>query len=73
MLEAPGFAESQPYAQTFLDSTAIVKDFWVLSTYAELLLPTQNRVHRYVVTGEGTAQEALVSDWSEVFEDDGKR
>ena len=24
----PGFATSQPYAQTFLDSMAIVKDFW---------------------------------------------
>jgi len=75
VVEAPGFAESQPYAQTFLDSMAIVKDFWAEPTYAELLLAMQNRVHRYVVAGEGTAQEALdalVRDWTEVFEDDGK-
>jgi multiple sugar transport system substrate-binding protein len=75
VVEAPGFAESQPYAQTFLDSMAIVQDFWAEPTYAELLLAMQNRVHRYVVAGEGTAQEALdalVRDWTEVFEDDGK-
>ncbi len=75
VVEADGFAESQPYAQTFLDSMAIVKDFWAEPTYAELLLAMQNRVHRYVVAGEGTAQEALdalVRDWTEVFEDDGK-
>jgi multiple sugar transport system substrate-binding protein len=66
VVDAPGFAESQPYAQAFLDSMAIVKDFW-----AEM----QNRVHRYVIAGEGTAQEALdalLKDWTEVFEDDGK-
>ncbi|SEL79780.1 carbohydrate ABC transporter substrate-binding protein, CUT1 family [Roseovarius azorensis] len=75
VVEAPGFADSQPYAQAFLDSMAIVKDFWAEPTYAELLLAMQNRVHRYVIAGEGTAQEALdalVGDWTEVFEDDGK-
>ena len=75
VVEAPGFAESQPYAQTFLDSMAIVLDFWAEPTYAELLLAMQNRVHRYVIAGEGTAQEALdalMRDWTEVFEDDGK-
>ena len=75
VVQAPGFAESQPYAQTFLDSMAIVQDFWAEPTYAELLLAMQNRVHRFVVAGEGTAQEALdalVRDWTEVFEDDGK-
>jgi multiple sugar transport system substrate-binding protein len=75
VVDAPGFAESQPYAQAFLDSMAIVKDFWAEPTYAELLLAMQNRVHRYVIAGEGTAQEALdalLKDWTEVFEDDGK-
>ena len=33
----PGFATSQPYAQTFLDSMAIVKDFWADPNYASLL------------------------------------
>ena len=75
VVEDPGFADSQPYAQTFLDSMAIVKDFWAEPAYASLLLAMQDRVHSYVVAGEGTAQEALdalVKDWTEVFEDEGK-
>lgn len=75
VVEDPGFAASQPYAQTFLDSMAIVKDFWAEPAYADLLLPMQERIHNYVVAGEGTAQEALdglVRDWTEVFEAEGK-
>jgi len=71
----PGFATSQPYAQTFLDSMAIVKDFWAEPSYASLLQPAQKRFHDYVVAGQGTSKEALdalVKDWKEVFEDEGK-
>jgi len=76
VVEAPGFADSQPFAQTFLDSMAIVKDFWAEPSYASLLLPMQERIHNYVVAGSGTAKEALdglVKDWDEVFEDEGKK
>ncbi|MEP6827145.1 MAG: carbohydrate ABC transporter substrate-binding protein, partial [Aestuariivirga sp.] len=69
------FAKSQPYAQTFLDSMAIVKDFWAEPSYAALLLATQKRLHDYVVAGKGTAKEAmdgLVVDWTKVFKDEGK-
>jgi multiple sugar transport system substrate-binding protein len=71
----PGFASSQPYAQTFLDSMAIVKDFWAEPAFAPLMLAMQQRISDYVVAGQGTAQEALdllVADWTEVFEDEGK-
>ena len=76
VLDAPGFEDSQPYAQPFLDSMAIVKDFWAEPSYASLLLAMQARVHNYVVAGNGTAKEALdglVKDWDEVFEDEGKK
>ena len=76
VVEDPGFASSQPYAQTFLDSMAIVKDFWAEPSYASLLLSMQARVHNYVVAGNGTAKEALdslVKDWDEIFEDEGKK
>lgn len=76
VVEDPGFATSQPYAQTFLDSMAIVKDFWAEPAYADLLLAMQKRVHDFVIAGKGTAQEALdslVKDWDEVFEDEGKK
>ncbi len=75
VVENPSFAKSQPYAQTYLDSMAIVKDFWADPSYATLLQDSQKRFHDYVVAGNGTAQEALdglVQDWTTVFEDDGK-
>ncbi|KMK65624.1 ABC transporter substrate-binding protein [Puniceibacterium sp. IMCC21224] len=75
VVEDPGFATSQPYAQTFLDSMAIVKDFWAEPSYASLLQASQRRFHDYVIAGNGTAQEAmdgLVEDWIEVFDDEGK-
>jgi multiple sugar transport system substrate-binding protein len=75
VVEDPGFATSQPYAQTFLDSMAIVKDFWAEPSYASLLQASQKRFHDYVVAGKGTAKEAmdgLVKDWTEVFKDEGK-
>lgn len=71
----PGFATSQPYAQTFLDSMAIVKDFWAEPAYASLLQAAQKRFHDYAIAGQGTAKEAmdsLVEDWTEVFEEEGK-
>jgi ABC-type sugar transport system, periplasmic component len=74
VVENPSFVTSQPYAKAFLDSMAIVKDFWAEPSYASLLHAMQSRVHNYVVAGQGTAREALdglVTDWNEVFEDEG--
>lgn len=70
-----GFLASKPYAKVFADSLAIVKDFWQEPTYAQLLQAMQKRVHDYVIAGNGTAKEALdklVTDWEEVFREDGK-
>ena len=75
VVEDPGFATSQPYAQTFLDSMAIVKDFWAEPSYASLLQATQKRFHDYVVAGQGSAQDALdglAKDWTQIFDDEGK-
>jgi multiple sugar transport system substrate-binding protein len=75
VLNDPGFPKSAPFAQDFLTSMGIVKDFWAEPSYAQLLLAMQKRVHDYVVAGKGTAKEALdslVTDWEKVFKDDGK-
>lgn len=75
VVEDPGFASSQPYAKPFLDSMAIVKDFWAEPSYASLLQASQKRFHDYVVANQGTAKDALdglVKDWKMVFEDEGK-
>jgi multiple sugar transport system substrate-binding protein len=75
VVQDPGFVSSQPYAQTFLDSMAIVKDFWAEPAYADLLLAMQERMHNYVVAGQGSAKDALdgvVQDWTDIFQDEGK-
>ena len=76
VVEDPSFAATaSPMRKTFLDSMAIVKDFWAEPSYASLLQASQKRFHDYVVAGQGTAKEALdglVEDWTEVFQDDGK-
>jgi multiple sugar transport system substrate-binding protein len=71
----PSFVDSAPFAGDFLEAMANVKDFWQEPAYAELLLAMQERVHDYVVAGNGTAKEALdglIVDWTEVFEAEGK-
>ena len=75
VLEDPGFADTAPFAADFLKAMSGVQDFWQEPIYAELLLAMQQRVHDYVVAGQGTAQEALdklIEDWTISFEDDGK-
>ncbi len=75
VVEDPEFPKSQPYAQTFLDSMAIVKDFWAEPSYASLLQQSQKRFHDYVVAGQGTAKEAmdgLVADWTKTLKEAGK-
>ncbi len=70
VLEKPGFANSTPYAQVFLESMKIVKDFWQEPSYAELLQAMQKQVHNYVVLGEGTPQAAmdgLLKEWNATF------
>lgn len=75
VLDDPSFPKSAPFAQQFLDSMAIVKDFWAEPAYAQLLQAMQRRTHDYVVADKGTAQEALdllVKDWTGVFKEEGK-
>jgi multiple sugar transport system substrate-binding protein len=75
VLNDPSFKDSQPFAADFLVAMGQVQDFWQEPAYADLLLTMQERLHNYIVAGQGTAQEALdglVEDWTEVFEDEGK-
>ncbi len=75
VLNDPNFVNTAPFAGDFLEAMANVQDFWQEPAYASLLLAMQERLHNYVVAGQGTAQEALdglIEDWTEVFEDEGK-
>ncbi|MCB1487951.1 MAG: extracellular solute-binding protein [Bauldia sp.] len=71
----PDYPNSSPYAADFLVAMGQVQDFWQEPAYAELLQSMQKRIHDYVVADQGTAQEALdalVEDWTETFQDEGK-
>jgi multiple sugar transport system substrate-binding protein len=75
VLGSPDFVESAVYAQGFLDSMGIVKDFWQEPSFVELLIPMQENMHDYIVNGKGTAKGALdniIEEWEEVFESEGK-
>jgi multiple sugar transport system substrate-binding protein len=75
VIEGDGFEASAPFAGDFLTAMNQVQDFWQEPAYAELLLAMQRRLHDYVVADQGTAQEALdalIEDWTETFEDEGK-
>jgi multiple sugar transport system substrate-binding protein len=75
VLNDPEFVNSAPFAADFLKAMGGVQDFWQEPAYADLLQAMQERLHNYVVAGNGTAQEALdglIADWTEVFEDEGK-
>ena len=59
MLESEEFRNATPYNEAFYQSMFMVKDFWAVPEYAELLTQINNRIYPYVVGGEGTAKEAL--------------
>ncbi len=71
VLESEEFRNATPFNQAFFESMQIVKDFWATPEYAELLIQMNDRLHPYVVGGEGTAQAALdglAADWKATFE-----
>jgi multiple sugar transport system substrate-binding protein len=52
----------------------VVKDFWAVPYYAELLQELNNRLGPYIVGDQGTAKEALdalAADWEETIEANG--
>lgn len=75
ILESDEFRNATPYNEAFYQSMFMVKDFWAVPEYAELLTQINNRVYPFVVGGEGTAKEALdgvAQDWSETFKKYGR-
>jgi multiple sugar transport system substrate-binding protein len=75
VLESDEFRNATPYNEAFYQSMFMVKDFWAVPEYAELLTQINNRIYPYVVGGEGSAQEALdglAADWQATFEKYGR-
>jgi len=70
VLESAEFRNATPYNEAFYQTMFMVKDFWAVPEYADLLEQMKNRIGPYIVNGEGTAKEALdgvAQDWTETF------
>jgi multiple sugar transport system substrate-binding protein len=73
-LESPEFRSATPYNEAFYQSMFMVKDFWAVPFYAELIQELNNRLGPYVVHSEGSAQEALnalAADWEATIAQNG--
>jgi multiple sugar transport system substrate-binding protein len=74
ILKTDAFLNNTPYNKAFMESMNMVKDFWNVPVYAELLDVARTNLHNYVVGGEGTAQEALdavAAGWNKIFQENG--
>ena len=70
VLSSDKFRKATPYNEAFYQTMFMVKDFWAVPEYAELLEQINKRLHPYVVGNKGTAEEALnglADDWEATF------
>ena len=70
VLSSEKFRKATPYNEAFYQTMFMVKDFWATPEYAELLEQMNKRLHPFVVSGKGTAEEALnglADDWDATF------
>lgn len=75
VLESAEFRNATPYNEAFYQTMFIVKDFWAVPEYAELLEQMKSRIGPFIVNGEGTAKDALdgvAKDWTETFKKYGR-
>jgi len=66
ILESAKFRAATPYNEAFYQSLFMVKDFWAVPYYSELLDQMNKRIGPFIVTNQGTAKKALdglASDW----------
>lgn len=70
VLSSEKFRKATPYNEAFYQTMFMVKDFWAVPEYAELLDQINKRTHPFIVGGKGTAEEALnglADDWEATF------
>lgn len=61
VLETETFLKAQPYNPAFAETMTFVKDFWNIPEFGQLLQVTQAELSKFIVEGEGTAQETMDS------------
>jgi multiple sugar transport system substrate-binding protein len=59
VLQSEAFLNATPFNPAFAATMEIVKDFWNIPEYGELLEITQREFHAFIVEGRGTAEETM--------------
>lgn len=59
VLASQEFLDVAPFNAAFAETMGMVKDYWNIPIFAQLLEVTQRELSGYIVGGEGTAEEAL--------------
>ena len=75
VVNASRLPKSAPFAKEFLQSMAIVVDFWAEPSYAQLLHASRSAFMTTLWPTKARRQEALdclVDDWKAVFKEEGK-
>jgi multiple sugar transport system substrate-binding protein len=59
VLASDTFLKAQPFNPAFAETMTFVKDFWNIPEFAQLLQVSQNYFTKFIIDGQGTAQEAM--------------
>lgn len=59
VLQTEEFLNATPFNPAFAETMTFVKDFWNVPVYGELLEISQREFGRFVVEGQGTAEDAM--------------
>ncbi|MBA3867806.1 MAG: extracellular solute-binding protein [Chloroflexota bacterium] len=59
VLNSDTFLKATPYNAAFAQTMTMVKDFWNIPEFAQLLAPTQSALSGFVVGGQGEAKDVL--------------
>jgi len=59
VLASEEFLNNTPYNRAFSESMNVVKDFWNIPVFGEMLEPVNRILHPYIVDGQGDPKELL--------------
>jgi multiple sugar transport system substrate-binding protein len=71
ILASEEFRKATPYNEAFYESMQMVKDFWTIPEYADMLSTANKHWHAYIVANKGGSaqdvQDALMKDWEAIL------
>ena len=70
VLNSDAFLNATPYNRAFADSMKIVKDFWAVPVFADMLFQMNDALHPYITTGEGDPKallDGLAATWTKTL------